>query len=65
MAATTKSVLIEVGDEAAGVLVETSRGFIFHVVHPKLMSLHGAEFRSVPAAQAAARDGLKQLAKAG
>lgn len=66
MATTTKSVLIEVGEDAAGVLVETSKGYIFHVVHPKLMALHGTEFRSVAAAQAAARDALRtQMAKAG
>lgn len=65
MATTTKSVLIEVGEEAAGVLVEKAGGYVFHVVHPRLMSLHGTEFRSVAAAQTAARDGLKELAKAG
>lgn len=64
MATTTKSVLIEVGDAAAGVLVETPKGFVFHTVHPKLTSLHGTEFRSVQAAQIAAREGLKELAKA-
>jgi|GEM_PF-887655 len=64
MATTTKSVLIEIGEEAAGVLVETANGYVFHVVHPRLMSLHGVEFKSVAAAQQAARDGLK-VAKAG
>ena len=65
MATTTKSVLIEVGADAAGVLVETLKGYLFHTVHPKLTSLHGMEFRSIQAAQIAARDGLKDLAKAG
>lgn len=65
MATTTKSVLIEVGEAAAGVLVETAKGYVFHTVHPKLTSMHGAEFRSVSAAQYAAREGLKELAKAG
>lgn len=65
MATTTKSVLIEVGADAAGVLVETPKGYIFHTVHPKLTSLHGTEFRTVQAAQQAAREGLKGLAKAG
>lgn len=65
MATTTKSVLIEVGADAAGVLVESAKGYIFHTVHPKLTSLHGMQFRSVEAAQLAAREGLKGLAKAG
>lgn len=65
MATTTKSVLIEVGDAAAGVLVQTASGYVFHTVHPKLTALHGCAFRSVQAAQAAARDGLRGLARAG
>jgi hypothetical protein len=64
MATTTKSVLIEIGEEAAGVLVEKTGGYVFHVVHPRLMSLHGVEFRTVAAAQAAAREALRGLAKA-
>lgn len=65
MATATKSVLIEVRDEAAGVLVETPRGHVFHAVHPRLTHLHGVEYRSVQAAEAAVRDVLKDLAKAG
>ncbi len=65
MATATKSVLIEVGEEAAGVLVETAQGLVFHVVHPRLTALNGTVYRSVAAAQAAAKDGLKELAKAG
>jgi hypothetical protein len=64
MASTTRSVLIEVGEEAAGVLVETPRGLTLHVVHPKLSQLHGQVFRSVAAAQAAAVNGLKEKASA-
>jgi hypothetical protein len=65
MATTTKSVLIEIGEEAAGVLVETPNGLVFHSVHARLMPLHGAVFKSVAAAQAAAKDAFKGLAKAG
>jgi hypothetical protein len=65
MATATKSVLIEVGEEAAGVLVETPQGLVFHVVHSRLMSLHGSVFKTVAAAQAAARDALRGMAKAG
>lgn len=64
MATTTKSVLIEVGSDAAGVLVESPKGYIFHTVHPKLVSLHGIAFKSVEAAQQAAREGMKNMAKA-
>jgi hypothetical protein len=59
-----KSVLIEVDDAAAGVLVEGERGFIFHSVHPSLNNINGKKFSSVQAAQNAARDGLKQMAEA-
>lgn len=65
MATATKSVLIEVRDEAAGVLVETPRGHVFHAVHPRLVHMHGVEFRSVQAAEAAVRDALKGMARAG
>lgn len=65
MATATKSVLIEVNEEAAGVLVETPRGHIFHAVHPRLAHLQSADFRSVQAAETAVRDALKGLAKAG
>ena len=65
MAATTKSVLIEVGEESVGILVETAQGLVFHAVHPKLFSLNNTKFRSVAAAQAAAISALKGLAKAG
>lgn len=64
MATATKSVLIEVGEEAAGVLVETPQGLVFHVVHPRLMALHATVFKTVAAAQAAARDALRGMAKA-
>lgn len=64
MAVTQKSILIEVGEEAAGVLVEGGRDFVFHPVHPQLMHLHGKHFTSVQAAQIAAREGLRQLAHA-
>ncbi len=65
MTSTTKSVLIEVGEEAAGVLVQGERGFTLHAVHPKLTHLHGVVYRSVQAAQAAAQAAMKDLARAG
>lgn len=65
MATATKSVLIEINEEAAGVLVQNARGFVFHAVHPRLTSLHGIEYRSIASAEAAARDVLRGLAKAG
>lgn len=56
----TRSVLIEFGEEAAGVLIESEHGkFKFHVVHPRLMHLHGVEYRSVQAAQSSVRLALK------
>jgi len=61
---TRKSVLIEVADEAAGVLVEGTRGYKFHAVHPRLQHLHGVQYNTVQAAESAAREGLRQLAKA-
>lgn len=62
---TTRSVVIEVGEEAAGVLIEGRHGgYVFHAVHVDLSHLHGTEFRSVQSAEAAARDGLKKLAVA-
>jgi hypothetical protein len=64
MAITTKSVLIEVDDDAVGVLVEKTGakdGYLFHVVHPKLSHLHGSEFASVNAAIHAAKDAMKAL----
>lgn len=66
MASTTKSVLIEVGEDPAGVLLEGTTGYTLHVVHPKLTHLHGSAFKSVQAAQVAVRDALKDRpAKAG
>jgi hypothetical protein len=65
MATTSNSVLIEVGEEAIGVLVEAPKGgYTLHVVHPKLSVLQGASFRSVEAAVHAAKEGLRGLAKA-
>lgn len=64
MPVTQKSILIEVGEEAAGVLIESGRDFIFHPVHARLMHLHGKHFTSVQAAQIAAREGIRQLAHA-
>ena len=54
--------VIEVEDEALGLIVDEADGVTFHAVHPRTYALEGRRFADAVAATRAARDAFGRAA---
>jgi hypothetical protein len=51
----TDAFVIEVNDEAAGIIVKSGRDYLFYASHPRYAALEGSAFASPSKAELAAR----------
>ncbi|HYE50464.1 MAG TPA: hypothetical protein VEB20_12800 [Azospirillaceae bacterium] len=58
----TQSYVIEVEDEAVGLVVPENDGVTFHAVHPRTVPLEGRRFADEAEARSAARHALRRAA---